>query len=90
MDEAGTKDFVITSWAAFVVPAGTPRPLVDKLSVAQRQIAAEKSVQDRFLVAGARVLSSTPEGALAYAAKERTPIKGTFLGYDPDLRYRDR
>jgi tripartite-type tricarboxylate transporter receptor subunit TctC len=71
MDEAGIKDFIITSWAAFVVPAGTPRPLVDKLSAAQRQIAAEKSVQDRFLVAGARVLSSTPEGALAYAAKER-------------------
>src|SRR6476660_8563172 len=71
MDEAGIKDFIITSWAAFVVPAGTPRPLIDKLSAAQRQIAAEKSVQDRFLVAGARVLSSTPEGALAYAAKER-------------------
>ena len=75
MDEAGIKDFIITSWAAFVVPAGTPRPLIDKLSAAQRQIAAEKSVQDRFLVAGARVLSSTPEGALAYAAKERTMWK---------------
>ena len=75
MDEAGIKDFIITSWAAFVVPAGTPRPLIDKLSAAQRQIAAEKSVQDRFLVAGARVLSSTPEGALAYAAKGRTMWK---------------
>ena len=26
------KDFVVTSWAAFVVPAGTPRPIIDKLS----------------------------------------------------------
>jgi tripartite-type tricarboxylate transporter receptor subunit TctC len=71
MGEAGIKDFVITSWAAFVLPAGTARPIVDKLSVAQRQIAAEPVVQDRFLVAGARVLSSTPEAALAFAAKER-------------------
>jgi tripartite-type tricarboxylate transporter receptor subunit TctC len=71
MEEVGIKDFVITSWAAFVVPAGTPRPIVDKLSAAQRQIAAEPSVQERFLIAGARVLSSTPEGALAFAAKER-------------------
>jgi len=71
MGEAGVSDFVVTSWAAFVLPAATPRPIVDKLSVAQRQIAADKSVQERFLVAGARVLSSTPEGAIAFAAKER-------------------
>jgi tripartite-type tricarboxylate transporter receptor subunit TctC len=71
MGEAGIKDFVVTSWAAFVFPAGTPRPIVDKLSAAQQKIAAEQAVQERFLVAGARVLSSTPEGALAYAAKER-------------------
>jgi len=75
MEEAGIKDFIITSWAAFVVPAGTPRPIIDKLSAAQRQIAAEPSVQERFLTAGARVLSSTPEGAIAFAAKERAMWK---------------
>src|SRR5262244_951567 len=53
MTEAGIKDFVITSWAAFVVPSRTPRPIVDKLAASQRQIAAEQSVQERFLVAGA-------------------------------------
>ena len=75
MGEAGIKDFVVTSWAAFVVPAATPRPIIDKLSVAQQHIAAEQAVQERFLVAGARVLSSTPEGALAFAAKERAMWK---------------
>jgi tripartite-type tricarboxylate transporter receptor subunit TctC len=71
MGEAGIKDFVVTSWAAFVFPTGTSRPIVDKLSAAQRQIASEPGVQQRFLVAGARAVSSTPEEALAYAAKER-------------------
>jgi tripartite-type tricarboxylate transporter receptor subunit TctC len=71
MGEAGIKDFVVTSWAAFVLPAGTPRPIIDKLSAAQRKIAAEPDVQQRFLVAGARAMSSTPEEALAYAARER-------------------
>ena len=71
MGEAGISDFVVTSWAAYVLPAATPRPIVDKISAAQRRIAGEKEVQDRFLVAGARVLSSTPEGAIAFAAKER-------------------
>jgi len=71
MGEAGIKDFVVTSWAAFVLPAGTPRPIIDKLSAAQRKIAGEPAIQERFLVAGARAVSSTPEEALAYAAKER-------------------
>ena len=71
MGEAGIKDFVITSWAAFVFPVGTPRAIIDKVSAAQRKIAEESAVQERFLVAGARILSSTPEGALAFAAKER-------------------
>jgi tripartite-type tricarboxylate transporter receptor subunit TctC len=71
MGEAGIKDFVVTSWAAFVVPTGTPRPIIDKIAGAMKQIAAEEEVQKRFLVGGARILSSTLEGALAYAAKER-------------------
>ncbi len=71
MEEGGMKDFVVTSWAAFVLPAGTPRAIIDKLASAMKQIAAEPEVQKRFLVGGARVLSSTPEGAMAYAAKER-------------------
>src|SRR5262244_1977301 len=61
MGEAGIKDFVVTSWAAFVFPAGTSRAIINKLSTAQQKIAADPSVQERFLTAGARVLSSTPE-----------------------------
>src|SRR5215510_13920527 len=75
MSEAGIKDFVVTSWAAFVFPAATPRPIIDRFSAAQRQIAGEQAIQERFLVAGARALSSTPEGAIAFAAKERTMWK---------------
>ena len=40
-----------------------------------QHIAAEQAIQERFMVAGARVLSSTPEQALAFAAKERTMWK---------------
>jgi tripartite-type tricarboxylate transporter receptor subunit TctC len=71
MGEAGLKDFVVTSWAAFVVPAGTPRPIVDKLAAAMKTIAADADVQKRFQVAGARCISSTPEEAIAYANRER-------------------
>ncbi len=75
MAEAGVKDFVVTSWAAFVFPAGTPRPIIDKLAAAMKQIAAEPEIQKRFLVAGARCIASTPEEAVAYAARERAMWK---------------
>ena len=52
-------------------PAGTPRPIVDKLSAAMKQIAADPELQKRFLAVGARSMSSTPEEAVAYAARER-------------------
>ncbi len=71
MAEAGMPDFVITSWAGFVVPTGTPRPIIDRLAGAIREIAAKTEVQHRFQVAGARCMSSTPEEAAAKAARER-------------------
>jgi tripartite-type tricarboxylate transporter receptor subunit TctC len=71
MAEAGINDFVVTSWAAFVFPAGTPRAIVDKVSAAMKKIAADPALQQRFEVAGARALASTPEEVLAFAAKER-------------------
>jgi tripartite-type tricarboxylate transporter receptor subunit TctC len=71
MEEGGMKDFIVTSWAAFVLPAGTSRAIIDKLASAMKQIAADPEVRKRFLVGGARVLSSTPEEATAYAVKER-------------------
>jgi tripartite-type tricarboxylate transporter receptor subunit TctC len=75
MAEAGVKDFVVTSWAAFVFPAGTPRPIVDKIAGAMKRIGSDDEVRKRFLAGGARLISSTPEEALAYAARERAMWK---------------
>jgi tripartite-type tricarboxylate transporter receptor subunit TctC len=71
MAEAGVPNFVVTSWAAFVVPKGTPRPIVDKISTALREIAADPSIQSRFEITGARSLGSTPEEVTALSHKER-------------------
>ena len=71
MAEAGIPDFVVTSWCTLAFPAGVPRPIVDRLNAAIRQVAAEPSVQGRFQQVGAKVLWSTPEDAAAHAAKQR-------------------
>jgi tripartite-type tricarboxylate transporter receptor subunit TctC len=71
MAEAGQSDFVVTSWGAFIVPAGTARAVIDRLSAVMSQIAADAAVQRRFLIAGGRCIASTPEQARARALKER-------------------
>jgi len=78
MAEAGLPNFVVTSWAGYVVPAGTPRAMIDKLAAAQRQIAADSAIQKRFQIAGARVIASTPEEAADRAARERPMWRETI------------
>ena len=75
MAEAGVLDFIITSWGAFVVPKGTPAPIVAKLSAAIKAIAAEPAMQQRFLEAGARTVSTTPQETAAFAERERVKWK---------------
>jgi tripartite-type tricarboxylate transporter receptor subunit TctC len=70
MGEAGVKDFVVTSWSAYVLPAATPRAIVDRLFAVQKEFANDAALQKRFLGAGARLLFSTPEEAKAFATKE--------------------
>jgi tripartite-type tricarboxylate transporter receptor subunit TctC len=75
MTEAGVKDFVVTSWAAFVFPKGTPKAITDKVAATMKAIAADPAVQKRFQVAGARCIASTTEEARAYAAREAAKWK---------------
>jgi tripartite-type tricarboxylate transporter receptor subunit TctC len=71
MAEAGVPDFVVTSWAAFVAPAGTPRPIVDRLSRALGEIARDEAVARQFLQVGAKILSSAPEQVTERGHRER-------------------
>jgi tripartite-type tricarboxylate transporter receptor subunit TctC len=75
MAEAGVRDFIITSWGAFVVPKGTPAAIVSKLSIAVQAIAAEPAMQQRFLETGARSVSSSPQETAAFAERERVKWK---------------
>ncbi|RYI99706.1 MAG: tripartite tricarboxylate transporter substrate binding protein [Acetobacteraceae bacterium] len=75
MAEAGIPDFVITSWCTWVGPAGIPRPIVDRMNAALKDVAADPAMQARFLQTGAKCVWSTPEAASAYAASQRPMLK---------------
>jgi len=71
MEEAGIEDFVITSWHGYVFPAGAPKPAIEKLNAALKEIAADSALQERFLLAGGFVVWTTPEGLAERARRER-------------------
>jgi tripartite-type tricarboxylate transporter receptor subunit TctC len=59
--ESGLPGFEAVSWVGVFAPAGTPRPIVDKL---QREIAAvlkTDTVKERYAALGIEPVGNTPE-----------------------------
>jgi tripartite-type tricarboxylate transporter receptor subunit TctC len=52
LDEQGLKGFECYTWNAILAPAGTPKPIVDKLNVAANKALADPQVIDSLIKAG--------------------------------------
>jgi tripartite-type tricarboxylate transporter receptor subunit TctC len=61
MQEAGIKDFVIEGWYGILAPAGTPRPIVDKLSSDINTVLRKPASMERWKQLGFDPIGSTPE-----------------------------
>jgi len=59
--ESGVTGFEASTFTGLVVPAGTPRAVIDKLNSAVVKVMARQAVKDRFASLGADSFSSTPE-----------------------------
>jgi tripartite-type tricarboxylate transporter receptor subunit TctC len=59
--ESGMPGFEITSWYGLWVPAGTPRPIVDKLRAAVVKAFEDQGLKDTWFKLGAETGGSTPE-----------------------------
>jgi tripartite-type tricarboxylate transporter receptor subunit TctC len=59
--ESGLPGFGYVGWYGIVFPAGTPRPIIDKLHKALQQVLSDAEVKKRFEGAGAIARLSTPE-----------------------------
>ena len=69
-EAANLPDFQAIFWQAMVVPAGTPKPVVEKLQKALAKVAADPEVIEKFKVQGVEIRSSTPEELKAFYLKE--------------------
>lgn len=64
--------FNVDSWYGMFAPAGTPRPVIDKIQKVLADSAKEKAIQDAFLAQGAVAVGGTPE-ALDSVVKQEIP-----------------
>jgi tripartite-type tricarboxylate transporter receptor subunit TctC len=58
-ESANLPGFQAIFWQGMVVPAGTPKPIVDKLQAAIAKVAADPEVIERFKIQGVEIRSST-------------------------------
>ena len=61
MVEAGVAGFEVESWFGFLAPAGTPRPVVERLNAAIGRVLTMGDVQQKIAESGGLPAQSTPE-----------------------------
>jgi tripartite-type tricarboxylate transporter receptor subunit TctC len=70
VDESGLKDFFFNSWFAMVVPAGTPKDIVERLNSEMRKALADPETRDRLVALGLTLRGSSA-AELGAATKEQ-------------------
>lgn len=73
--ESGFPDYEINAWYGFIVPAGTPRPLVELLRNAVVDALGAPAVRERLDKDGAKAIGSTPEAFGAFIKSEHARWK---------------
>ena len=66
----GTQAFEVVSWQALFAPAGTPKPIVDKLHAEILKIIQTPEMQDRIKGLGMQPSALTPEQVLSFQKAE--------------------
>jgi tripartite-type tricarboxylate transporter receptor subunit TctC len=70
--ESGVPNFEARSWFGVAAPAGTPRPVIDKIAADVRKIVAQPEYRSKYIVAlGLDVLDMGPDQMAEYLAKDR-------------------
>ena len=68
--EAGLPGYEVAPWFGVFMPAGTPKPIIDKMNAALIEAMKQPDVRARFQTIGAEPIGSTPEELGAHLARE--------------------
>jgi len=61
VSESGLPGFEFNSWATIVVPAGTPKPVIERLNAEIVKALASRDVQEKLIAQGLTPRGSSPE-----------------------------
>jgi tripartite-type tricarboxylate transporter receptor subunit TctC len=68
--ESGYPGFDVYVWVAFFAPAGTPRPIIDRVASDVAKALESKEVKERFAAASIEAGASTPDGLAQFMKKD--------------------
>jgi len=68
--EAGVPGFDVGGWYGVMAPAGTPPPVIARLSVEINKVLKSPEVGDRFAIDGSEPVGRTPDNFSAYIKSE--------------------
>jgi len=68
--ESGVPGFAAVAWAAFLAPAGTPRPIIQKMNSELNAVLSKPGIKERLIALGAEPVETTPEQTSAFFKHE--------------------
>ncbi len=70
IDEAGVRGYEFDTWYGLLVPAGTPRPIIERLSRETAKVLESAAVKEQFTPQGIEAAPTSPEQFGAYLRTE--------------------
>lgn len=68
--QSGLPQFDVSAWTGLFAPAGTPRPIIERLNAETQRIAADKGYTAVIKSMATDVTSSTPEAFAAFVRED--------------------
>lgn len=84
--EAGYPGFEVSAWLGMYAPAGTPRPVQQKLNGEMLKVLKNQEVTDKFRTLGFEPLPTTPERLAAFTQSEIAGFKKIVRDVGIELR----
>lgn len=82
--EAGLPGFTAETWFMMVAPAGTPKPIIDRLNAEVTKIVPSAAIKERFASMGAFGVGNSPDAANAFLQAEIS--KWTKVSKSADIK----
>jgi len=76
--ESGIKGFEVNEWNGLFAPAGTPRPILDRLEAETRAVVASPAVASRFAEMGVQGVGSSSKDFAAFVKSETAKWAGVI------------